>query len=228
MSEAAESLEQWDVPGKVAIGLGTPVQVELEGVAGRTPGTLVGLVPERYLVLGLGGERDANYSKLFKGNSIVVRYIFDGAVYGFQTASLGSVTSPDRLLFVSYPSIVAEQSLRSFPRSACVLAAEIEIDDEETPAQVLDLSVRGLQLVYREELEDEDDEPGSTMPDVEDDITVKVTLPGAADAVEIATTVRNQGFDDEGRCRLGVEFEEPDEDLVEAITNYVSALAKVR
>ncbi len=225
MTDTAESLEQWDVPGQVAIGLGTPVQVELEGVAGRTPGTLVGMVPERYLVLGLGGERDANYSKLFKGTSLVVRYIYNGAVYGFQSASLGSVTSPDRLLFVSYPSIVAEQSLRSVPRTTCVLPGSLTIDDEEVPGQILDMSVRGLRLAYRETLEDEDDEPGSTMPDIEDELAVKVTLPGNADAVDIATIVRNRGFDELGRCVLGLQFEEPDEELTEAVNNYLSALA---
>jgi hypothetical protein len=45
-----------------------------------------------------------------------VRYVFEGVVYGFETAIVEAISSPLRLLFLAYPKLVTARTIRSNPR----------------------------------------------------------------------------------------------------------------
>lgn len=227
--------DKLSIPSHIRLAGGTAVQVEFDGVRERTSAVVLGYDPDQFLILKLLGQKIHELSKLFKGNTVILRYIHEGVVYGFECQSLGSVTTPERLLFANYPTIVATQNLRQHPRQKCALPATVVIEEQEYPAACLDLSKGGAQLRFvapppPESAEGEDEEaaepPELKVPEVETELGLKLTLPGQTDSTEFACIVRSvERLDDAGL--IGVEYAESGGDGIAVVSGYLDALARV-
>ena len=98
------------------LNVGTPLQVEIEGITVRLNSICVGWLRDHYLIIkqpstGFGSIA----SKLFNGNKITVRFINNGDIFAFQSEIMESSNSP-RLIFVTYPKLVVRHSLRGSRR----------------------------------------------------------------------------------------------------------------
>ena len=218
MSGVAEEL---DIPASIRIEPGVAVQLEFDGEGARYDAITVGLQADQYLILKLSGGRIPQLNKLLSGSGVTVRYVFDGVVYGFHTTSIGTVASPERLIFVAIPRIVAERNLRAHRRYHCVLPVALGAGEEAIQGVALDLSSAGMRVRHTKAGEDSG-QACKAMCSVDASIDVAITLPGS-EAVKckaaVRTIIENDGFID-----VGFEFEELDESSVSAITNFIDLI----
>jgi hypothetical protein len=217
----ADSVDELTIGQRLRFEFGTTLQLELEGVAGRTPALLLGRSGDEFLIVQLGSDTGAVINRLFKGSTLVGRYVHDGTVYGFQSRSLGNIASPSRLLFIAFPVIVAVQSLRSTERFPCILPATVTLGADEMAALLMDISGGGCLFRYRPETGEDSEEPSP--PDVNAEVVVQLRLPGQADAIELPGSVRASRVED-GKVTVGVQFGEPEEDAVALIDEFIGQL----
>lgn len=205
----------------ILIELGSQVQIEIEGVTFRFKSTLVGMESKNCLIIKTPMvPSDAPFTsikhKLFPGVQIVVRYLYKGTVFGFQSKLIKSITSPIRLLFVEYPKIIENYDLRSEERTDCFLPAKIEIRNQEEHGAILDISERGCRCLIKE-LE------GNILPytQIDERITLRCQFPGIKDDQVVSGTVKNFSRDKQEMI-LGIEFHEIATRLRTIIDQYVS------
>jgi hypothetical protein len=141
-------LDDLDVGRRIAIDFGTELQLEIDGVAGRVRSELVGMEHGKYLIVktptvahlgGIGG-------KLYAGNRVVVRYVFGGSVYGFETSVIDAIATPVRVVFLTCPKVVNERNIRSNRRIETLLPARIALGDQSAEGTVTDISTSGCHF----------------------------------------------------------------------------------
>lgn len=146
---------------------------------------MIGFKPGAYLVLEKPAGTDAVDGKhvLKDGDSLVIRFLKEGTIYGFRTPVLCTATVPYRLLFVGFPAEVAEHSLRASPRLECYLPCEGQVGGRAfTRAFIRDFSATGCQLripLDALEPEETDDEAAEPTDATEARGTHAVEAPGA-------------------------------------------------
>jgi len=203
---------------RIFIELGTQLQIEFEGVAARLKTTLVGMEPDEYLIIKtpraalFGGIK----SKLFRGSQIVVRYLYKGTVFGFQSKLLEPIFTPKQLLLVEYPKIIEHYDLRSHERIDCFLPANIKIKDKERQGTILDITEKGCRYLIKAL-------KGEKFPSVQVDeqITLMCQFPGIEDEHVVSGKVRNIGREEQETV-LGIEFHEITPEVQKIIAHYIS------
>jgi hypothetical protein len=77
------------------IGLGAKLQFQLgiKGLEFKATGVLVGMVPDEYLIIRVPAIPGI-LGRLDEGNSIIVRYLYAGNLYGFASTVLTCIQKP--------------------------------------------------------------------------------------------------------------------------------------
>lgn len=91
---------------------------------GRFWSTLVGLSPERYLIVE-NGERNGVPLPLENGDDCIVRFVVREDIYGFPCRVMGRITWPDHLVFLSYPERIDSMQLLKGKRFQVLLDAVV-------------------------------------------------------------------------------------------------------
>jgi hypothetical protein len=110
---------------------------------------MIGFKPGAYLILEKppGADLVGGNRALRDGDSLVIRFVKDGSVFGFRTPVLNMLAVPHKLLFVAYPVEVVRHSLRSSPRLQCYLPCYGEVGGRAfSRAFIRDFSAAGCQL----------------------------------------------------------------------------------
>ncbi len=208
--------------------VGTPLQVEIEGISAKLNSIAVGWVPENYLIIkrpvsGFGSIA----SKLFNGNGITVRYLTGGDVFAFKSELIGSADAL-KLIFVAFPKQVVRRCLRECRRLLCFLPAELmkqtgdsDLIQDSVSGILSDISVAGCAF---EMIKGAD---GMGLPDIktEDLITLRVHFPGQGQPVEFPGQVRRSHRDGK-RLSLGIRFQETNALTKASLDSYLRTLEK--
>jgi hypothetical protein len=133
---------------RVVLHLDMKLQIELQGASRRLDSDVRGLQPGAYVLASIPPRRELGDASdlLVNGVKAVVRYIYNGMVFGFQTAIMGAVYRPARLLFLEYPNMVENYNLRSHARVPCFLPARMKLGLDKIEGAVVDLSKGGCQF----------------------------------------------------------------------------------
>lgn len=196
---------------------GTEIQLEIDGVASRLQTQLIGIDTDRILIVKtptmsqIGGIN----VKLFAGNRVIVRYVFEGVVYGFETAIVEAISSPLRLLFLAYPKLVTARTIRSNPRVNTSLPARLKAGETGADGTVTDISISGCQLEIRRE-----NLPATAKLDVDADVDLTLQLPGVGGDFQIRGKLRSLRTG-ERKLEAGISFGELEEQVQLAIDAYV-------
>ena len=196
---------------------GTEIQLEIDGVASRLQTQLIGIDTDRILIVKtptmsqIGGIN----VKLFAGNRVIVRYVFEGVVYGFETAIVEAISSPLRLLFLAYPKLVTARSIRSNPRVNTSLPAKLKAGETGADGTVTDISISGCQLEIRR-----DHLPATAKLDVDADVELMLQLPGVGGDFQICGKLRSLRTG-ERKLEAGISFGALEEQVQLAIDAYV-------
>jgi len=217
----AENVDYLATGRRIIIELGSQLQVEIEGVAFRFKSILVGMESDEYLIIKTPMvPSNAPFSsikhKLFPGSQIVVRYIYKGTVFGFQSKLIEAISTPVRLLFVEYPKIVENYDLRSQERTDCFLPAKITIRNKGEHGAILDISEKGCRCLIKA-LEGEK----LPSPQVDERITLTCQFPGIEGEQVVSGNVKNISRD-KREIILGIEFHEIAARFKDIIDQYLS------
>ena len=136
---------------------------------------------------------------------LVVRYLLDGTVYGFNSKIVHKQQEPLPMWVLSYPSIVETKTLRRSPRIPIALPVKCS---DDTQARTVDISAHGALLVVN-----------STLA-IGDTLTISFTLPDDTKIQNLeVTVVRVQQSRDESM--VGVNFDEKNKEQINKISGYL-------
>jgi c-di-GMP-binding flagellar brake protein YcgR len=210
---------------RVSIELGTRLQFVIEGVEGNFKSHLIGMEPEKYLVIRapLSTPYGSIRHKFFRGNKVVVRYLYKGTVFGFQSELIEDLYAPLKLLFLKYPQIIEEHNLRSSERVSCLLPIRTRFKEgeDEVDGFITDLSEMGCCSVYKRV-------KGRRLPsvDIEDPLTILCQFPKVGSEQIIPGRVKTTK-NDKDHLSLGIMFTEVDPKLRNIIVQYITAVREL-
>ncbi len=210
--------------------VGTPLQVEIDGITIKMNSVAIGYAENDYVIIKqpATGAIGSISAKLFRGNRITVRYVSGGSIFAFQSELIGAVDHPVKLIVAAYPTLIVRHSLRKDRRLDCHLPAELwmsrttkDVIDDITHAGIIaDISSSGCSF--------EMVTGGSTvLPDlsVNERILLRVHFPGAEDKVELPGNVKRIKRDSK-RMSIGLQFGEMGEDMKRMVGDYITSVER--
>jgi len=216
--ETTEKLEDLLSQNELNIPLGTDVQMEVSGVGFKLQSRIVGAVNKEYLILKTpsAGNSISINTKLYGGNIVTVRYLHNGTVYGFQSELIGAITVPAKLIFVSYPKMIASRDLRSHKRLQCCIPAKTKIKDAEYETIIKDIGITGCRILFKYPC-------GIPRPALEIGETIISTLQLFLGVNEhkLVGEVKNITID-QHKIYIGVCFKKIDDEIQASIKKYIS------
>lgn len=205
-------------PMRLAIELGTEVSLDAARIVGRLRSHVVGMAPGRYLILTAPPAQPPGplHQQFREGDVVIVRYIYNGSVFGFRSFVSTVATSPERLVFIAHPAHVEEYNIRAAPRLDCFVPAVLEFAQSVAcEGTISDMSKTGCQVLIRSE------HFGESPPAHGDEVTLKFRLPGREQDLSLQGEVRRIDQDGE-RLRIGIAFDEPAEEAYRQVYEYLS------
>ncbi len=193
---------------------GHDVQLQAAGSNSRIVSRYVGQHAGRYLIFRGGRRMEDNLQHMHfsAGEWVLARMVQDGTVLGFRARILIQHRTPEHLLYLEWPAEVAEHSIRAAPRIPCLAGCGLTIDGTRHDGALLDVSETGCRVDL---LGLDEDALGA-----QNRVAVSLHLPGQPGPVEISATVRRSKVAG-GRLLLGLQFEEPQRELMSEVRRYL-------
>ena len=199
--EDSEGIFELNKNDGVFIDIGTQVYLEIEGVTFSVTSIFIGLLKDEFMIITLPKRYKSVKTKLFAGNTTVVKYLFNGCVYAFQTSIIEMITTPIKALTLGYPKVIQERELRGTKRNDVVIPGRIEAKKTEFAVIVNDINKHGCRFKYL-------DRKSTAAPLREGDILrIYCQFPGFADEIGAMACVRNVRRE-KGQLSIGAEFQD--------------------
>lgn len=208
------------------ITIGTELLVEFQEFTLKTKSELVGMKHGQYLVIGMHHDMAGARSDVLKESTIVIRYLYRGSVYGFKTRVLNVINSPDKLIFISYPTKIEEFRVRSNPRYECILPAVTSTNGLEADTVVIDISNDGCRCVIQSSGMKDPDGFYKAM-DINREATLRVQFPGNGESYEISGAVKNINKDSD-RVAFGVQFGPLRTDSRKKLEEFIGLISQIK
>lgn len=206
-----------------SIRSGANLSIEIEGITTKFTSTLIGYTENEYLVIKMPkyGNMSLIRAKLLKGNRIVVRFIEEGTIYGFEAEILGAMNDPVKLIIVSYPKIVSQYELRGKKRYECIIPGMLHQEGNQYAAVMTDVSEQGCSITIK--VRDIRSMPALS---IGDQVTFHFMIPGSENKLFLSGEVKNlnQGH---ARTILGIIFLNVTEDLKAVLDRYIIFMGDV-
>ncbi|HRR39895.1 MAG TPA: PilZ domain-containing protein [Syntrophales bacterium] len=203
----------------LSLRIGCVLHIKLSDKAERLPAKLIGMDAGAYLIVQPQNPAKL-FDQVFKGKEVVVRYLSDGAIFGFESRVMDFVMQPVRLLFLTYPSKIQSCEIREHKRYDCLYDAQLLLAGVPCRGVVANISVGGCQFVT-EGL----DEEQTARIKVEDGVTLSFQPPARAPVESLAGEVRNVTRSNGGRSEIGIRFINLQDDKRNALVDCLSNLA---
>jgi hypothetical protein len=226
MSESHKRAQDWasphpgpaptaldEPPPHVAAPPGTELVVEVEGVYGHLKSELIGYHSNHYLVIRTPAGPPGFSSKLYRGNTLVVRYLEEGRALGFQSAILHATVEPEPLLFLMCPKLMQEKSLRTAQRLDTYVVCKAALQNYTVDGTLIDISRHGYRCILPTHVPE-----GVLRPQLGDQVALSADLGGSP--VRLAGTVRNVARFP-ASVRLGVAFANNDRATEEHVIQFL-------
>lgn len=190
----------------VNVDTGCPVYIEIDGINEKLKSKIVGLEHGEYLILRDPAGTAEMRGGLNPGTLLVVKYLHHSIAYGFQTHVLTTINNPSNLVFIAYPQVVAEQSLRSEKRYDCHFNCKVKIETSEKSGTVVDVNTGGCCCIIP--IIKSDAEPH--LMAVGTVIEIEIAKPESEEIISVQATINNIS-EDNSIARIGVAFKDVDE-----------------
>lgn len=132
---------------RLNMDIGTPLHINIQGINNKIKTRLIGMEAWEYLIIKAPVGYTGIRNKMVEGNKVVVRFIQEGSIYGFEAYILAVIDKPTSLLVIDYPTKVEEKSLRKAERIDCYIPCTLEIENQESEGALVDISVGGCRCV---------------------------------------------------------------------------------
>ena len=105
----------------IYIDIGTKIYMEIEGINFSVTSVFIGLLKDEFMIVTLPKRYKSVKNKLYPSNKMVVKYLYEGSVYAFQTSVIEMITNPIRALANEYPKVIQERELRTVKRNNVII-----------------------------------------------------------------------------------------------------------
>lgn len=207
------------VSSPFSLEIGSKIDMEVEGAESPFICEMVGMVPDKFLIVTVPKPVDLAKKVLQSDSKIILKYIHMGRICLSKTKIIDIISSPQRLLFLKYPAVVHFNELRKAKRTSILVPSTIKNNGEDDlPGMMLDLSSMGCLFTAKVN-------ERSMLPkfDIDSGIELACFLPGVTDSQLIHGKVKNMQKSST-ELRLGIEFASMDEKLKFAIERYVQTV----
>lgn len=205
---------------KLPVEPGTPLLVDLAGVATRLNCEFAGMEQDRCLIVRL--PLVGNKKLPVKDEaSATVRFVSQGNVYGFRTRVIGHFQKgPLDYVFLDFPSQVETVELRQGSRISCMWPAKLQVAGGSHEGIVVDIGLGGVSFIVP--LAEGQNPPGVNLGEL---VSLKASLLGLEGTHSIRCQVRNLNVDS-NRLALGLEFASIEPQLLDQIKGYVRTVSQ--
>lgn len=206
---------------EIGLEIGTRLHIKLASFAATSKSLFVGMKPEEYLIVSTPRSFDAFLEIPDVGKQVVVKYLYNGIIFAFQSDILHFIPAPFDLLLLQYPKKIELRFIRSLKRVKCFIPAKAACKNEETTGSILDINIRGcgcqLQIL---------DKPDSLSWKINDFVSLRCRFPGVEGEVEISGQIKNLRVSNEGLI-IGVAFpKKMNPEIEEIITQYIVSVGE--
>lgn len=215
--EELEGILELNKSEGIYIDIGTTVYLGIDGVNFSVTSIFIGLLRDEFMIVTLPKRYKSVKNKLFPSNKMVVKYLYDGSVYAFQTSVIEMITTPIRALVIEYPKVVQQRELRIIKRNNVVIPGRIEAKQAEAPIVVFDISRNGCCFKYH------DDKTNMTSLREGDLLRVHCCFPGFPDEAAVMAVVRNVRRE-RGRLCVGTQFQDPAKPFLNPLMHFLFAI----
>lgn len=204
---------------RINIEVGCPMYLEITEVGEKLKSKLAGLEHKDYLMIRAPAGPRSVIGKMSPGKILVVKYQYQGVIYGFHSHVLSMITNPAELLFIAYPKLVAEQSLRSDKRYNSFLTCTVKGENFETPGTILDLSMGGCCCSIPAV-----EKPGGPhIMGIGSELEIILKMPESEKIISIKGVVSNN-LENSKAANVGVTFKDVDEKLKQDLKEIIFPL----
>ena len=197
------------------IGIGTRMQFQLgeKGQEFKAAGFLAGMISDEYLMIRVPAIPGI-LSRLNEGDPIVVRYVYAGNVYGFNSTILNYVQKPALIVFLAYPAAVETVNLRKAQRVECLFPATVKTDRNDYKAVIVDISQGGCRVCLDHGASE------SSSFDIDQTIGLSFHLAGVVEEQVIKGKIRLLKKDAQ-LSEMGIQFDQKNKAVLNNVKQYM-------
>ena len=215
--EELEGLLELNKSEGIYIDIGTKVYIEIDGVNFSVTSIFIGMLKDEFMIVTLPKRYKSVKNKLFAGNKLVVKYLYDGSVYAFQTSVLELITTPIRALALEYPKVVQKRELRNIKRNNVVIPGRVEAKKTEFAVVVNDISRSGCRFRYQ------DDKSNLSSLRENDILRIYCLFPGCSDEIGALACVRNVRREQD-QLLVGAEFQDITKNFLNPLMHFLYSI----
>jgi c-di-GMP-binding flagellar brake protein YcgR len=139
-----------DEKNQIDIAFGNKLFIEMKTVKCSINSFFVGMIANKYIIITPPSPMQKIKHKLFKDNALIIKYLYKGTIYAFQTKIIDFVNDPVKLLVLQYPKFVQNRELRSRKRVICAIpvTAIDKKNKTDITAVIKDISTKGCCFIF--------------------------------------------------------------------------------
>ncbi|MCG8688978.1 MAG: flagellar brake protein [Desulfobacterales bacterium] len=197
----------------IYIDIGTDVYLEIQGVTFSVTSVFIGLLKDEFMLITLPKKYKSVQSKLYPGNKMVVKYLYEGSVFAFQSSVIEMITTPIRALALEYPKVVQKRELRRNRRRQVVIPGRVEAKKMSFPVMVSDISKVGCQFVFQHNITFREG----------DALRLYCNFPGCPGEVGSLAFVRNIRRES-GTLSIGAKFKDSTDEFITPLLHFIFSI----
>jgi HD-GYP domain-containing protein (c-di-GMP phosphodiesterase class II) len=205
---------------RFSMEIGSLIQLQLSEKSKRLNAKFIGMDPGYYIIITLPKIEDPK-EQFFRERKIVLRYITDGTIFGFESNVIALILQPARLLFLTYPQKIQSCNIRKHNRFDCTYDAHVIVSGVNYQGMITNISMGGCLCIMNR--------PGDQGPieiNVGDRVNLSFQPLGGRSIDSLPGEVRNiKGLDK--RVEIGIVFLDLQEDLRDILMECISNLEMV-
>lgn len=201
----------------IYIDIGTKMYIDIDGVNFSVSSIFIGMLKDEFMIVTLPKRYKSVKNKLFPSNKMVVKYLYEGSVYAFQTSVIEMITNPIRALAIEYPRVIQQRELRVVKRNHVVIPGRIEAKQVEIPIVVFDMSKNGCRFKYHDDK--------TTMNPLREGDLVRLycQFPGMSQEAAAMATVRNVRREQD-KLSVGVQYQDVTKEFLTPLMHFLYAI----
>jgi hypothetical protein len=215
--EELEGILELNKNDGIYIDIGTKVYLVIEGVTFSVTSIFIGMLKDEFMIVTLPKRYKSVKNKLFAGNTMVVKYLFNGCVYAFQTTIIEMITAPIKALAIEYPKVIQEKELRGSKRNNVIIPGRIEAKKAEFAIIVNDINKHGCRFKYL------DSKSTAASLRAGDILRIYCRFPGFADEIGAMARVRNVRRE-KGQLSIGAEFQDMTKSFLTPLMHFLFSI----
>ncbi len=215
--EELEGFLQLDESKGIYIDIGTKVYLEIDGVNFSVTSIFIGMLQDEFMLITFPKRYKSVQNRLYPGNKMVIKYLFHGSVYAFQTGVIETITNPINAIAIEYPKVVQQRELRIAKRNDVVIPGRIEVKNVGFKVVIFDISKKGCRFKYIDNK--------NIMSSLKDDdlLRVYVQFPGISGDIGAMARVKNVKRA-KGQLAIGVEFQDIAKTFLTALIQFLYSI----